>query len=72
MASLSVERSKASALQYQGSIFIFGGLSQNEQVWKQQCEKYSIKSDVWESINYLGFDVPFLTSTAALTKCWGL
>lgn len=42
MAGLSIERSKASAFQYQGSIFVLGGLSQNEQVWKQQCEKYSI------------------------------
>jgi len=71
MAPLNIQRSKPSVLQFQDFIYVLGGISNHENIFNVPCERYDIQNDAWKIIDYEGFDIPFLTSSACLNKCWG-
>ena len=36
------------------------------------CEKYDPKKNIWTTVDYEGYDIPFLSGITALNSAWGL
>lgn len=68
IGDLNIERSKPTACVFKDEIYIFGGLSNNENVLNFPAEKFNYESQKWETMKYNGYDSPFLTNSTASTS----
>ena len=52
IAPLNVERSKANAFFHKNSLYVFGGLTTNQNIAISFGERYDEKKNLWESLNF--------------------
>lgn len=48
-----------------------GGLSPNQGLVNNMCERYDPKKNCWQTVDYDGYDLPFVSGSTVLNSVWG-